>query len=136
MFNIIGFNSRLFAWCTRLAPANEKNKSKAAEFVKKLGAAGYTNTDDALKTAFSDKNADTVFLLSDGVPLRKEHKDQMSDAFIQGILDFVSYANRFRRVVIHTFGFDAIGRDPGGERCVKFLKDLAEQNDGEYHNIQ
>lgn len=135
-FNILGFNSKLFSWSSRLAPASEKNKSKAVDFVKKMKAAGFTNTDDALKTAFSDKNVDTVFLLSDGVPLRKEHGQTMSDAFIQGILDWVSLANRFRRVVVHTFGFEAIGNEPGGDRCVKFLKELAEQNDGEFHNIR
>jgi hypothetical protein len=104
--------------------------------VKKMKAEAYTNTDDALKVSFTDKNVDSIFLLSDGVPLRKEHKDQMSDAFIQGILDWVSQINRFRRVVIHTFGFEAIGKEPGGDRCVKFLKELASQNDGEFHNIK
>ena len=135
-FNVLGYNSKLFPWKSRLAPATEKNKASATAFVRKLKAAGFTNTDDALKTAFSDRNVDSIFLLSDGVPLRKEHKDQMSDAFIQGILDWAFYLNRFRRVVVHTFGFEAIGKEPGGDRCVNFLKNLAEQNDGEFHNIR
>jgi hypothetical protein len=135
-FNVLGFNSRLFPWKSRLAQATKANKASAVEFVKKMEAQAYTNTDDALKVSFTDKNMDSIFLLSDGVPLRKEHKDQMSDAFIQGIIDWVSQTNRFRRVVIHTFGFEAIGKEPGGDRCVKFLKELAEQNDGEFHNIK
>ena len=135
-FNILGFNSKLFPWKSRLAQATEAAKADAIEFVKKMKAQAYTNTDDALKVSFTDKNVDSIFLLSDGVPLRKEHKDQMSDAFIQGILDWVSQINRFRRVVIHTFGFEAIGREPGGDRCVKFLTELAKQNDGEFHNIK
>ncbi len=135
-FNVLGYNSRLFPWKSRLSPATEDNKASAIEFVKKMKAEAYTNTDDALKTAFTDKKMDSIFLLSDGVPLRKEHKDQMSDAFIQGILDWVSQVNRFRRVVLHTFGFEAIGKEPGGDRCVKFLTELAKQNDGEFHNIK
>jgi hypothetical protein len=135
-FNIVGFNSKLFPWKTKLAPAADANKSSAKDFVNKMAAIAYTNTDDALKTAFTDKSMDTIFLLSDGVPLRREHGDNISDAFVQGILDWVSYTNRFRRVVIHTFGFEAIGREPGGERCVDFLKSLAEKNDGEFHNIK
>jgi len=136
IFNVLGFNSSLFPWKRRLAPATDANRKSAADFVTKMKAIAYTNTDDALKVAFSDKNIDTIILLSDGVPLRREHKDQMSDAFIVGILDWVSTVNRFRRVVIHTFGFDSIAQDPGGERCVAFLKDLAEQNEGKYHNIR
>jgi hypothetical protein len=135
-FNVLGFNSRLFPWKSRLAQATEAEKASALEFVKKMKAEAYTNTDDALKVAFSDKNVDSIFLLSDGVPLRREHRDQMSDAFIQDILDGISQANRFRRVVIHTFGFEAIGKEPGGDRCVKFLSELAEQNDGKFHNIR
>jgi hypothetical protein len=135
-FNVLGFNTKLFPWKTRLQPANDSNKNSAIAFVKKMKAAGLTYTDDALKAALTDKNANAIFLLSDGVPLRKEHQGTMSEAFLEKVLDWVSFTNRFRRVVIHTFGFDAIAKETGGDRCVNFLTKLAEYNEGKYHNIR
>jgi uncharacterized protein YegL len=135
-FSVLGFNTKLFLWKSKLVLATGVNKNSATAFIKKMKAQGLTYTGDALKAAFSAKSVNTIFLLSDGVPLRKEHKDTMSEAFLKKILDWVSYTNRFRRVVIHTFGFTAIAKETGGERCVDFLTKLAQQNDGEYHNIK
>lgn len=132
----------------RILPANDKTKAEAKEWVKTLQANGATFTFNALKAAFEIEGIDTIVLLSDGVPteFNRKTKGEMST---DEILEEVRGLNRFRRLRIDTFGFDAggdaspagaggsRGRAPGGMGALgQFMQDLAAQNGGKYTQIQ
>ncbi len=136
-FNIITFSSSVKSWQNKkLVPATSKNKQAALNFVKKFKAVGGTFTDDALKEAFANTEADTIFLVSDGSPKRYPESPDKSDErnikMIDECLNFVRKENRFRKVRIFTFGFD--GQDV--QRAVDFMKKLARENRGEYKSIK
>jgi Mg-chelatase subunit ChlD len=138
-FNIITFNQIVRRWEKEMLKANQKNKNKAYLFIRKLKAAGSTYTYGALKEAFRlagmgsrDKNydslVDTIFLLSDGAPTDQSFPTaKLMEPEI--VLKAVREWNQLRRVVIH-----AIAIDPqiAGTALIRFMKDLAKQNGGEY----
>jgi hypothetical protein len=133
-FNIIAFSDQIDSWKKGLQQASAGNKSNAKEWVEKLEAKGLTWTDDALKEAFKDKEADTIVLLSDGAPThlggvgREEwggHQD--SKVIIESIYKWIEENNKFRKVTIHTLGFEGAN--------VEFMKKLAGDNNGAFRDI-
>jgi hypothetical protein len=133
-FNIISFSDQISVWKNGLQSATAANKTNAKEWVEKWQAEGLTWTDDALKEALKDKEADTIVLLSDGAPThlggegREEwggHQD--SKAIIESIYKWVAENNKFRKVTIHTLGFR--------QANFEFMKKLAEDNNGIFREI-
>lgn len=129
-FNIITYNHEVSSWKLGLQQATDANKNLAIEFVKALVADGLTYTDDALRDAFKNKDADTFILLSDGAPTheggeaREEwggHSD--SKEVIARIYTEVAELNRLRNVRIDTIGFSTAN--------FEFMRKLAAENGGQ-----
>ena len=136
-FNIIAFGSKVLVWSKKkMVQATDAAKKKAKKFVDSFEASGLTHTDEALKAAFAVKDVDTIYLLSDGAPYRAEHGESLSISFIESILEWTAKANRFRRIRIHTLGFEEIAEQQGGQICVDFLKRLAKDSGGKFTNIK
>lgn len=134
-FNVINYSSGVANWQPAVVDATEANKAAAIKYVEGLRADGGTYTDDALKRAFSDPLVDTIYLLSDGAPLKKigssekvenwpktpEGKPDLNqpvagpqqieyaEEAIGEIMETVRLENRFRKVKIFTFGMDGPG---------------------------
>lgn len=137
----------------RIIQANARGKAEAKDWVSKLQANGATFTYNALRTAFEVEGIDTIILLSDGVPTELDRKAN-APMTTDKILEEIQGLNRFRRLRIDTFGFDAGGGGspggggPGGSRggrrgggggagdLGQFMQDLATQNGGAYTQIQ
>jgi hypothetical protein len=100
-------------------------KNRAIRFVRRFEPKGMTHTDDALAAAFAIRGVRTIFLLSDGAPVRE---GTVID--VPTILAQVRRMNRFSRVQIHTVGFKNTAGEVGD-----FLDRLARQNRGEYIEI-
>jgi hypothetical protein len=84
MFNIITFNSGVSVWKKGgLVKANATNRAAAVQYVQNFRAAGVTFTDAAIKKAFEDKKADSMFLLTDGAPTHSMLKDPASAGCIE-----------------------------------------------------
>ncbi|HEX7901487.1 MAG TPA: HEAT repeat domain-containing protein [Planctomycetota bacterium] len=117
--NLIFFDDRLEPWHQKLTGLKSTLK-EAVAIVSRLQPRGRTNIFDALDLAFQHKEADTVFLLSDGDP---------SDGRIidpDDILAEIRRMNRVRKIMVHTIAF---APSP-------FMKALAEQNGGRYVEIK
>ncbi len=113
-FNVIAFSDSNKAWKPAVVEATPQNKAQAVEFVSGLRDDGGTHTDDALKLAFADPAVDTIYLLTDGAPMKKlgnpgEQMRQFAQAEVRKILEWVKRENRFRGVKINTFGMDGPG---------------------------
>jgi hypothetical protein len=128
-FNIITYCHDVSSWKSDLQQATEANKNLAIGFVRKLTAGGLTHTDDALRAAFKNKDADTFLLLSDGAPTHEGgqaceewdgHRD--SKEIIERIHKEVAELNRLRGVCIDTIGFKDANMD--------FMRKLAKDNGG------
>ena len=127
-FTVACYSNQVRIWQPKLQPANQQNKDKAISFVETLRANGNTYTLEALLRAFDTADADTIVLLSDGAPTQnKPNGERWTE---EEILNEVSGTNKGKQWQIHTFGFGAAG----GE-LVKFMKDLAEANDGTFTKI-
>jgi Mg-chelatase subunit ChlD len=96
------------------------NLKEAQALVSKIAPRGSTNIFDALETAFAHKEADTIYLLSDGAPTNGRIIDE------DDILKEVRKMNRLRQIVIHTISFGSSA----------FMKSLATQNGGQYVEIK
>lgn len=97
LFNILVFSSDVDSWLDGgLTKSGTTGREDAKKFVGTLGAAGGTNLYDALRTAFTDKDVDTIIVLSDGEPSVGEITDP------QVIRQRVALWNQHRRIVIHT----------------------------------
>lgn len=124
LFNIVAFNSQTASWQKTLTPVGPQSVESAKRFVELLSHGGATAADLALASAFQDNNlADTIYFLSDGEPSR----DGINILPVPPLLQQVEEANRFHRIIIHTFGFGAEGEP--------FMKALAGQNAGTYRRI-
>ena len=149
-FNIIAYSNKVTAWQKSLKPASKSAIKSAGKFVKGFLARGATYTDDALKRAFEDSEADTIVLLSDGAPTKPEFP---SDYLIGEILKDIANLNAARKMRINTFGFEGVGRwpdkipgQPSGplplptpkdvEVFTGFMKQLAEDNHGSFQSIK
>jgi hypothetical protein len=126
-FNIIFYNHIFTPWQktddgkgSRIIPATPRNKREAIEFVMTFKPAFRTNIFDTLEFALNDKNADTIYLLSDGEP----NEGRLIDC--AGIISEIAAINAARDpgAVINTIGF---GLRPTGKTL---LKQLAENNGG------
>lgn len=146
-FNVVTFSGVLKRWQTKLVPADDRNKAGAKQFVAGLRADGGTYTDIALKDAFAYADADLVILCSDGAPM-KYAEDRQDAKYRDQILGDVEKWNRYRRVRIDCLGFDGFGvwpkhlgprpdslKEDKTKEFIKFMVDLADQNNGTYKPI-
>jgi HEAT repeat protein len=117
--NMIFFDDRIEPWHKGLLPIKTHLK-EAQAVVARLAPRGQTNIFDSLEFAFTHKEADTIYLLSDGDPTAGRIIDK------EDILREIRKMNRLRQIVIHTISF---GESP-------FLKELATQNGGQYVEIK
>lgn len=136
-FNVIAFQSKAVPMNKRSMPVSGSRKKKAALWVKNLQTRGNTATLDAIKAAFeSDRAVNTIYFLSDGEP----SKDGKVKDDTEGILKEVLQLNRFRKIKIHTFGFDpknmAGMASPDLLKAETFLKSLAKQTGGTYTSMK
>jgi hypothetical protein len=149
-FNLIAFSDKVTPWQKSLRPASPASVGSALKFVNDFLAVGATHTDEAIEMAFTDASVDTIVLLSDGAPMKREQRDPMP--LIEKILQRVKDLNSSRKVRINTFGFEGVGQwpekvpgQPSGPRptptpqdveaFVKFMKALAQENRGVYRAI-
>jgi Mg-chelatase subunit ChlD len=116
---MIFFDDRIEPWSKGLVPIKTHLKEAQAA-VARLAPRGQTNIFDSLEFAFTHKEADTIYLLSDGDPTAGRIIDR------DDILREIRKMNRLRQIVIHTVSF--------GESA--FLKELAAQNGGQYVEIK
>jgi hypothetical protein len=126
-FNIIFYNQGFSAWqrsdngsSSKIIPATPRNKRAAREFVMTFSPSGRTNIFDSLEFAMKDKDADTIYLLTDGMP------NEGRITATEGIVVEIKRINSARdpKAIINTIGFGL--RAAGKE----FLKKLADQNGG------
>ncbi|HLG42835.1 MAG TPA: VWA domain-containing protein, partial [Planctomycetota bacterium] len=132
LFNVVMFSDGTRVWQPTLVPASRANREAAVAWIQATPPSGNTNTFDALETAFqirgpsSDKRreqgADTIFLVSDGIPTVGRLIDPNM------ILMELGRMNRTRRVRVNTV---AIGDALAGTDA-DFLKKMAEQNQGSF----
>jgi len=155
-FNVIAYSGGNRKWRERMVDADAANKEEATAFVEGLRADGGTYTDDAIKAAFEDPDVDTIYLLSDGAPYKKvgnpgEEQRRFAQELIDEILEFVRVENRFRGVVINTYGMDGPGvwhkkwpqprpvtlpTEPEWLAVLSnFMRELAQITGGEYTSI-
>ncbi|MEE8141568.1 MAG: VWA domain-containing protein, partial [Planctomycetota bacterium] len=125
-FNIITFNHEIGFFRESLVPASSTNKSRAIAFVRAFQAEGETHTDAALRAVFDLPGIDAIFLLSDGAPRRN---DRLLD--IDPIIRWVRQENRFRRVRLNTVAFQQ-----GGKTMRRFMRQLAQYNNGQYKELR
>jgi uncharacterized protein with von Willebrand factor type A (vWA) domain len=116
--NIVFFSDRIESWHPKLAGV-KANLRQAQELLAKTQPNGQTNIFDALELALAHKEADTIYLLSDGEPSHGRITDP------EDILREIRRLNRLRKAAIHTISF---GGSP-------FLKALAGENGGKYVEV-
>ncbi len=117
--NMIFFDDRLEPWKQNLADV-KPNLTAALQTIAALKPRGQTNIFDTLALAFQHKDADTIYLLSDGEPTAGRI------VATEDLLREIRKMNRLRQIVIHTISFGASA----------FMKDLAEQNGGLYVEVK
>ncbi len=126
-FNIIFYSDDFSPWQrdkkgqgSKIVPASRWNKRIAIDFVRKFQPMAKTNISDTLEFALSDKDADTIYLLTDGMPTVGRYLET------DEIVAMVRRRNKQRdpKAVINTIGFGLRPRGKG------FLKQLADENKG------
>ena len=100
-------------------------KQRALVFIDVWQPQGLTNTLDAMLTAMSYDDVNTIILLSDGSPTVAGLGDI---AETEPILAAIREENHFKKITIHTLGFK-------GSK-VSFMKALAKENNGTYAPIK
>jgi hypothetical protein len=127
-FNVFSFSTAISPWKTKLHPATRKNKADAIDFTKDMDPHGLTNLYGVIEAALSDKEVDTLYILSDGEPTTgKFGRTAAADAFVAAVLELI--ANRKKKVRIHAFGFFLRGRG----RAI--LVSLAEATGGSFKDL-
>ncbi|MGE0710615.1 MAG: VWA domain-containing protein [Planctomycetota bacterium] len=127
-FTVLVYSNQIRPWNARLQPATPQNKASAVSFVETLRATGNTCTRKAMLQALEVADADTVVLLSDGMPTgTKPDGKAYSEA---EVLDDVSAENTRRQREIHTFGFGT-----KGSQLADFMENLAKKNHGRFTAI-
>ncbi len=119
-FHLISYNDQVTPFQKGLVVQSPTSLRSAGKFLDKLSPSGETNIYDAVQTALTDPEVDTIFLLSDGEPTQGARVESYD------ILEGVAAQNRFRRAVIHTI---QIGRDQD------LMRRLAIANGGDYRWI-
>ena len=142
MFNIILFETAIRRWSTgALVFATRSNKGMACRFLdQQCKATGGTNTVEAMEEALEKvalvKGAETVFLLTDGMPNSMAWGRSTSGAFRGGHDDIrrrIKFLNQTLKVRINTIGINPGGFSGG--TMEKFLKGIADENDGVYKPV-
>ncbi len=117
MLNIYFFESRFTKWQPKMIKATSKARTAAIKWVEPMQPRGGTNIYDTLEDALKDPKVEAIYLLSDGQPGVGKYIRQ------EDILREIKKINKRRKVKINTisFGYDS-----------DLMKQLAEQNDGQY----
>ncbi len=134
--NVLAFNERVKKLEKALIQCNPGNKKKALTWVRKMQYVqdGKTHTQAALEDAFAtDRSTTEMYFLSDGIP----SKDGVTPDPTGPILDKVESLNRFRKIKIHTFGYDPMSISEGREHpqlmeANNFLKKLSQRTGGTF----
>jgi Mg-chelatase subunit ChlD len=135
-FNIIKFHTKVLPMEKGLILAGAGRK-KAIDWVKnnvRFEPGGATNIAEALEKAFKvDRRVTEIYFLSDGLPSADGKKNDPPDP----ILEKVDAMNRFRKIKIHTFGYDPLILRSGDEnpeliKANEFLKKLAKKTGGSF----
>ena len=132
-FNVIRFD-------TKVLPLEKKglikDKKKASDWVNRMSFQpnGNTNTGQALEMAFALDPATTeIYFLSDGLPSADGVKNDPPEQ----ILEKVESLNRFRKIKVHTFGYDPLMLRSGQEnpelvKANEVLRKIAKQTGGSF----
>jgi hypothetical protein len=128
-FTVVVYSNQIRPWKKDLQRATPKNKASAASFVETLRASGNTCTRKALLRSLETTGADTIVLLSDGMPTGTK-----PDGAVYGedeVINDVTAENKRHQWEIHTFGFG----DKGGT-LADFMETLAKKNHGKFTRIK
>lgn len=118
LFNVFAFSSGVARWQKEgIGDNSAPSRDAAKTWVERLGASGATNLYDTMQEVFTDTDADTVFVLSDGEPTNGAVIDP------HRIRQDVAFWNAHRKVKIHTI---AIGSS------LEILEWLATDSGGTY----
>jgi hypothetical protein len=115
-FTLLTFGEDIGGWKTSLVSASDVNKTAAIAYLKGLESGGGTPALEALEEAFKIPGREVIFFVSDGQP---------TDASAAKILERVKTLNAGGNIVVNTIGL-------GDDQDEVFLKNLADQNGGEY----
>lgn len=115
-FNVITFESRPHPWRPDMVQATEDVKDDAEDYLDDLEPSGGTAMIPALETAF-EMAPHHLVLVSDGEPNEGS----------RAVLDRVRALNPDGTVIVHAIGI-------GEDHDEAFMRDIAEQNGGEYHS--
>ena len=119
--NLVTFGENVRAFAPSARPLNAKTRQAISAFSQETTLESETNLAGGVLKALEDDAIDTVYLLTDGSPTIGDYV-----SFTRVRLG-VERANRTRRVAVHTIGFGVTG-----DNTKRFLKNLADDNDGQY----
>jgi len=130
-FGIVVFSTEVHPWKRELVKASDRNRSRAAGFVRDLRPEGGTNISGALEAAFAYEDVDTIYFLSDGTPTEGELRTNAD------ILAAIRQWNAGRGVRLNAVAFLAgdgeawgVAEDKG--MAERSLRALADANDGTF----
>jgi len=134
--NVLEFNTKVKSMQKTPFALTPEMKKKATDWVKRMKwmPNGNTYTQLAIEEAFgTDRTTTEIYFLSDGIP----SKDGVRNDPTGPILEKVEALNRFRKVKIHTFGYDPVSitegmEHPGLVQANDFLKKLAKSTGGTF----
>jgi hypothetical protein len=115
--NVVFFETGIHPWRQAMAPLTPANRKALKTYLASRTPMGGTNLYDGLELALKDKDVDTIFLLSDGVPGGGKFTATAD------IVREVGRLNGARRIAIHCV---SIGTDSD------LLKQLAAANGGRH----
>lgn len=120
-FNVISYSCTIPKLWPSLRRADEANKAEAIAYVEGLYAHSGTATGPAVASALSDREVQSVVLLTDGAP-------NCGAVGVSGHRSMIQNAN-VQRAVINVFGIDASGD------YRKFCMDVAGDSGGSYFDV-
>jgi len=122
-FNLIIYADSVTTWHDHLVKATRYNRKQANMWVRDIRSGGGTNMYTALQRAFQvaweKTKAETIYLLSDGLPTSGPIQDPLQ------ILSSVKKWNANKNIIINTIGI-------GPQQDKHFLSALAKENHGRY----
>ncbi|HJM38659.1 MAG TPA: VWA domain-containing protein [Planctomycetota bacterium] len=119
-FNIFTFGAKGESWEESLVKLNSKTRASVKKYIERLTPTGQTAMFDALELAFNDREVDTIFLLSDGVPSGGKIDDP------DLILNEIQRWNQTRRIPIHCVSI-------GGP--THLLRKISRETSGEFFQV-
>ncbi|MHC4663848.1 MAG: HEAT repeat domain-containing protein [Planctomycetota bacterium] len=127
-YNIFRFSTAVSPWKTAIQKASRASKADSIEFVNKWDPVGLTNLYGVIEAALTDKEVNTLYILSDGEPTTGAYgKGVDPDTFVNAVMDLIE--KRGEKVRIHAFGFGLRGRG----RAI--LVNLAERTGGTFRDL-